>query len=552
VHTDEQGTVVPWDKDFYVYYYVVKSLDEVDFAIFILFLGQGVFFFGGPWVPFFFLWLLNLLAFFAVLRVFPDVLFGRYVRDFLLDDYAFISEEELEELESHDQDVDFGHFGSFLVKNIKMRLIAEELEKRALNSELRYTSDDPEVLSQLRLEELEENIVKRKRQLQELLFGSNFFRDFSGYFFAYDNIEFDEDTIEDNLCIFTSDINLKYFSGSFFLESFLSLGFDRGVGLTFDIERVLIRDIVSGFSYFMFLYDFCDDDQLLDLRLRERYPENYLNTFISFRKAGTLSDFGFFNFIVYRSFLPLRKFFEYKIFTYLSILEFFFYLSFFGFLYYVIFFFNVYFYTFGSRFVITNWTWEAVFFVVFFCFVLVFVIIVVYSWRFFVFRRILKLFLVPFGVFVSFLFLFWEYFIYICLFVLRLVRFKRVVFFGNFFGLERIFILVSFDCTFIVKSISFLFFFFTLYRWCSSGWQFSIVDWFLFMYNSFVFFSLSRYNFFLFDTNSRNLMVANFAFRFCNKYSVNPWFIYIVFVPKDFFWGDFDLVDFLFRKSDFF
>jgi len=82
----------------------------------------------------------------------------------------------------------------------------------------------------------------------------------------------------------------------------LSLGFDRGVGLTFDIERVLIRDIVSGFSYFMFLYDFCDDDQLLDLRLRERYPENYLNTFISFRKAGTLSDFGFFNFIVYRSF----------------------------------------------------------------------------------------------------------------------------------------------------------------------------------------------------------------------------------------------------------
>lgn len=280
-------------------------------------------------MPFFFLWLLNLLAFFAVLRVFPDVLFGRYVRDFLLDDYAFISEEELEELESHDQDVDFGHFGSFLVKNIKMRLIAEELEKRALNSELRYTSDDPEVLSQLRLEELEENIVKRKRQLQELLFGSNFFRDFSGYFFAYDNIEFDEDTIEDNLCIFTSDINLKYFSGSFFLESFLSLGFDRGVGLTFDIERVLIRDIVSGFSYFMFLYDFCDDDQLLDLRLRERYPENYLNTFISFRKAGTLSDFGFFNFIVYRSFLPLRKFFEYKIFTYLSILEFFFLFKFF-------------------------------------------------------------------------------------------------------------------------------------------------------------------------------------------------------------------------------
>lgn len=540
VLTVESGMVMPWDKDFYVYYYGFWSNGNVDWLIFVFFVSQGVFFFGAAWLPFFFHWILALSPLVIVFRSFIDILSGRIVRLELLDEVYVWLEEDLEEYMTLVRDVDL-ETGGFLVRDLIFDRIESEFveEKRRIRSEEGGEEGEEGVSGAL---ELQKEMMRKFRTYRELLFGYNLFGEKYGFSFIWENFEEDEDTSEVVVCRLPSDFNYYSSLGDRVVD--MDCGFSKG-DIPIELDRILIRDILVGFNFFFFryrLFDFFEDSKEKEAFFRELQVEGF--DLANLKKPDWLS------FILYRSkvFLLVSWYNIYVDgFFVLGVLEFLFYFSIWVYITYVSFFFVPFLYTFGPRFWVYSWTSMKVFWLFFFGVVLVCCFFFVFVRRFYIFRSMVLKVMGFFSFFYYIICLFWNYLVFGCLFFTNFIVFRKLIFNRKVSSKRWILMSVAFDLRFNSASLLFLVHLSRLLYWLNSGWVFDYVTWLRYLYRWYIYLSMGCCSTVLFD-NSKKLKIF-FLVR-CSFPLVQSLdkFSFWKFYHCDFFFLDIDLVNYFIKS----
>jgi hypothetical protein len=154
------------------------------------------------------------------------------------------------------RDVDYDT-GAFLVRDFIFERIDSEFRNEARRVSLDENVKDSESSSL----ELQREMVRKFRVYRELLFGNPLFSERQGFSFVWENFEIDEDTFEEVVCRLPSDINYYSSLGDILVGMDFRL---YGMDVSLELDRILVRDLLVGFSFFFFkyrLFDFLEDNK---------------------------------------------------------------------------------------------------------------------------------------------------------------------------------------------------------------------------------------------------------------------------------------------------
>lgn len=478
--TVESGVIMPWDRNFYIYYYGFVSRDNVDIMIFIFFVSQSVFFFGAIWFIFFFSWIFLLSPVVVIFRLFIDVLSGRVMKLELADELFVWAQEDIDTYASFLRDIDYDS-GGFFTRDRLLKWVESELE-RSRKRLFGFREEKKEEKEEEVNVELQREMLVKFRAYKEMFFGYDLYGERYGFSSILEEYEDDEDTFEVNLCCLPSDFNYKC-GDSFFELSYRPFKGDISV----DLDRILIRDLLSGFFLFLFrfhFYDFLSNEKEKEQASAELQAAGY--------DASMLEDPIWLTRVIYRG-----KFFRitdivFDVELIFSVLELLFYLLCWSYIVYTCFFFGPLIITFGPRFWIYSWSFGKVFF--FFCVGLLFVFIFMFLFvrRFYIFRNLVLVLLRVYSLMYYLVAFFWNYLLFFFLFCFNIVFFRKLLVSRRFRINFCVLCNVAFNVRLSSCSVSFFVYLSNLACWLNSGWMFDYVTWLVSSYNWYNYISLGR------------------------------------------------------------
>lgn len=246
---------MPLDVVYYCYYGVLYSDVFPDFVVCVFFFAQSRLLFGGWLVYFVFLWWLIMTPAVILFRLYPDVFFGRAREELALEPGALFMppefDDEEEFLEEDSEEVE-DYSAVAVADGLVYKMLQNRYEKKKA-SEKASEKFSEEVSREV--EDSGEKRIREKIGLLRFLLGfknisilDSFKFSPSNYYF--EDMDVDEVTYEDILCLFESDFNVNPFMAGVVVDVCLSYFYmPRVFGIVWNVwdrilEKVLIRDIL--------------------------------------------------------------------------------------------------------------------------------------------------------------------------------------------------------------------------------------------------------------------------------------------------------------------